>query len=51
VRLFTTIRWVICVTHDRELIGAFANRIIKIDDSGKIIDFRGDYEEFIEAQK
>jgi len=38
---------VICVTHDRELIGAFANRIIKIDDSGKIIDFRGDYEEFI----
>jgi len=26
---------VICVTHDRELIGAFANRIIKIDDSGK----------------
>ncbi len=38
---------VICVTHDRELIGAFANRIIKIDDSGKILDFRGDYEEFI----
>jgi len=41
---------VICVTHDRELIDAFANRIIKID-NGKIIDFRGDYEEFIEAQE
>jgi len=38
---------VICVTHDRELIDAFANRIIKIED-GKIIDFEGNYEEFIQ---
>lgn len=40
---------VICVTHDRELIDAFANRIIKIQDDGTIIDFEGDYEAFVEA--
>ncbi len=39
---------VICVTHDRELIDAFANRIIKINQDGSIIDFKGDYEAFIE---
>lgn len=41
---------VICVTHDRELIDAFANRIIKIDDSGKLIDFKGDYESYKEQE-
>ncbi len=40
---------VICVTHDRELIDAFANRIIKINDDGTITDFEGNYEEFVEA--
>jgi ATPase subunit of ABC transporter with duplicated ATPase domains len=40
---------VICVTHDRELIDAFANRIIKIQDDGTIIDFEGDYEAFAEV--
>lgn len=39
---------VICVTHDRELIDAFANRIIKINEDGSVIDFEGDYEAFIE---
>ncbi len=42
---------VICVSHDRELIGAFANRIIELVDDGergaKIIDFRGSYEEYL----
>jgi len=42
---------VICVSHDRELIDAFANRIIKINDDGSIIDFKGDYEEFIEVHE
>ncbi|MDR1460832.1 MAG: ATP-binding cassette domain-containing protein [Campylobacteraceae bacterium] len=37
---------VICVTHDRELIDAFANRIIKIKDNGEIEDFKGDYEQY-----
>jgi len=40
---------VICVTHDRELIDAFANRIIKIQDDGSIIDFEGDYEAFVDV--
>ena len=42
---------VICVTHDRELIDAFANRIIKIQEDGSIIDFEGDYEAFVEAHE
>ena len=39
---------VICVTHDRELIDAFANRIIKLNEDGTYIDFKGGYEEFVE---
>ena len=39
---------VICVTHDRELIDAFANRIIKFNEDGSVIDFDGDYEAFVE---
>ena len=38
---------VICVTHDRELIDAFANRIIRIHEDGTITDFEGDYEAFV----
>ena len=38
---------VICVTHDRELIDSFANRIIKIKDDGTIDDFEGNYEEYL----
>ncbi|MDR3178152.1 MAG: ATP-binding cassette domain-containing protein [Campylobacteraceae bacterium] len=37
---------VICVTHDRELIDAFANRIIRINNDGTISDFKGNYEEY-----
>ena len=40
---------VICVSHDRELIDAFANRIIQIQEDGSIIDFHGDYESFVET--
>lgn len=40
---------VICVTHDRELIDAFANRIIELHSDGTIIDFKGDYETFRET--
>jgi len=39
---------VICVSHDRELIDAFANRIIKLNEDGSYIDFEGNYEEFLE---
>jgi len=41
---------VILVTHDRELIDAYANRILEIKD-GKLIDFRGNYEEYLETQE
>lgn len=40
---------VICVAHDRELIDAFANRIIEFRSDGTVVDFRGTYEEFMEA--
>ena len=40
----------ICVSHDRELLDAFANRIIHIDEGGTITDFRGTYEEFVEQK-
>ncbi len=39
---------VICVSHDRELLDAFANRIMEIQEDGSIIDFDGTYEEYIE---
>ncbi len=39
---------VICITHDRELIDAFANRIIEIMPDRSIIDFKGTYEEYVE---
>ncbi|RVZ34197.1 ATP-binding cassette domain-containing protein, partial [Helicobacter pylori] len=41
---------VICVSHDRELIDAYANRIIELVPSPKgasIIDFKGSYEEYL----
>jgi ATPase subunit of ABC transporter with duplicated ATPase domains len=42
---------IICVSHDRELLDAFANRIIEIQDDGTIIDFSGSYEEFLESKE
>ncbi|AWI34619.1 ABC-F family ATP-binding cassette domain-containing protein [Helicobacter apodemus] len=39
---------IICISHDRELIDAFANRIIEFKENNEIIDFRGSYEEYIE---
>ncbi|MBL0703776.1 MAG: ATP-binding cassette domain-containing protein [Sulfurospirillum sp.] len=37
---------VICVTHDRELIDAYANRIIEFKTNGSVVDFKGTYEEY-----
>jgi len=42
---------VICVSHDRELLDAFANRIIEIKQDGSIIDFDGTYEEYLESKE
>ncbi len=41
----------ICVSHDRELLDAFANRIIEIQPNGSILDFKGSYEEFVDYKK
>lgn len=37
---------VLCVSHDRELLDVFANRIIEINEDGTITDFKGGYEEY-----
>lgn len=41
---------VICVSHDRELLDAFANRVIELRVDGTYVDFKGSYEEFVEAK-
>jgi ATPase subunit of ABC transporter with duplicated ATPase domains len=41
---------VICVSHDRELLDAFATRIIEIQHDGSIVDFQGSYEDFAEER-
>ncbi|MGB5793524.1 ABC-F family ATP-binding cassette domain-containing protein [Poseidonibacter sp.] len=41
---------VICVSHDRELLDVYANRIIEIQPGGSIVDFKGSYEEYIESK-
>ena len=41
---------VICVSHDRELLDAFATRVIELHIDGTYIDFKGTYEEFVEAK-
>ena len=40
---------VVCVTHDRDLIASFANRIIKFNEDGGCIDFEGGYDAFVEV--
>ena len=37
------------MSHDRELIDAFANRILHLKGGGEIVDFRGTYEEYRES--
>jgi ATPase subunit of ABC transporter with duplicated ATPase domains len=41
---------VICVSHDRELLDAFATRIVELHADGSYIDFKGTYEEFVAAK-
>lgn len=40
----------VCVSHDRELVDAFANRILHLKGNGEIVDFRGSYEEYRQSQ-
>lgn len=41
----------IVVSHDRELLDAYANRIIEIQEDGSIVDFSGSYEEYLESKE
>jgi ATPase subunit of ABC transporter with duplicated ATPase domains len=41
---------VVCVSHDRELLDAFAGRIIELREDGTYVDFKGSYEAFAEAK-
>jgi ATPase subunit of ABC transporter with duplicated ATPase domains len=41
----------IVVSHDRELLDAFANRILEIQPDGSVLDFDGSYEEFLEFKE
>jgi len=41
---------VICASHDRELLDAFATRIIEIHEDHTYVDFMGSYEEFAAAK-
>jgi ATPase subunit of ABC transporter with duplicated ATPase domains len=38
------------VSHDREFVGALATRIIEMRPDGKIVDFRGTYDEYLKSQ-
>jgi ATPase subunit of ABC transporter with duplicated ATPase domains len=40
----------IFVSHDREFVGALANRIIELRTDGQVVDFKGSYEEYLRWQ-
>jgi ATPase subunit of ABC transporter with duplicated ATPase domains len=42
---------VICVSHDRELLDAFATRVIELHEDHTYTDFQGSYEEFAQAKE
>ena len=40
----------IFVSHDREFVGGLATRVLELKPGGKIVDFRGTYDEYLKAQ-
>ncbi|HVN42887.1 MAG TPA: ABC-F family ATPase [Steroidobacteraceae bacterium] len=40
----------IFVSHDREFVGDLATRMIELQPNGKLVDFTGTYDEYLEAQ-
>jgi ATPase subunit of ABC transporter with duplicated ATPase domains len=38
------------VSHDREFVSGLANRMIELRPDGSVTDFRGSYDEYLEAQ-
>ncbi|KIM11065.1 MAG: ABC transporter ATP-binding protein [Sulfuricurvum sp. PC08-66] len=41
---------VICVSHDRELLDAFATRVVELHYDGTYTDFHGTYEEYVDQK-
>jgi ATPase subunit of ABC transporter with duplicated ATPase domains len=41
---------VFIVSHDRQFIDNVATRVIEVKGDGMIVDFRGDYEEYLDSQ-
>jgi ATPase subunit of ABC transporter with duplicated ATPase domains len=41
---------VLFVSHDRELVGGIANRIIELKADGTLVDFKGTYDEYLRSQ-
>jgi ATPase subunit of ABC transporter with duplicated ATPase domains len=39
------------VSHDREFVGALANRMIELKLDGSFADFTGSYDEYLESQR
>jgi ATPase subunit of ABC transporter with duplicated ATPase domains len=40
----------IFVSHDREFVSGLATRIIEITAGGKLVDFKGSYDEYLRSQ-
>jgi ATPase subunit of ABC transporter with duplicated ATPase domains len=38
------------VSHDREFVGGLATRILELRPGGTLVDFRGNYDEYLKAQ-
>lgn len=38
------------VSHDREFVGGVANRIIEVQAGGRLVDFKGTYDEYLRSQ-
>ena len=41
---------VFIVSHDRQFIDNVATRVIEVKADGTIVDFKGDYEEYLDSQ-
>jgi ATPase subunit of ABC transporter with duplicated ATPase domains len=41
---------VVFVSHDREFVGGIANRIIELQAGGRLLDFKGTYDEYLKSQ-
>jgi ATPase subunit of ABC transporter with duplicated ATPase domains len=41
---------VFIVSHDRQFIDSVATRIIEVKPDGSVVDFKGDYESYLDSQ-